>query len=81
MAAIPTTKTNNLYFSGTNTGNSVLDHAVYHIIIHVSTANLSIGFDNTNFMPLTAGNHVFNNIHAKTIYMSGTGVWSGWGLG
>ena len=79
--ATPTTKTNNVYFSGLNTGNAVLAYAVHHLYISVSTGTLSIGFDGVNFMPLTTGNHEFYNVHAKTIYIDGTGSWSGWGLG
>jgi hypothetical protein len=74
------TKTNNEYFSGTNAGSKVLEHLANHVIVSV-TGTMSIGFDGTNYMPLTAGNHEFYYVNVKTVYFSGTGTWSGFGVG
>jgi hypothetical protein len=74
-----TTKTHNEYFSGTGVGNKVFTYAVHHLMVHI-TGTVSIGFDGTNFMTLTPGNHELYNIGAKTIYFGGSGTWVGWGV-
>lgn len=75
----PTTKTNNAFFSITNTGNKVFVYEANNIIFSI-TGTMSIGFDGVNFMPLTVGNHELYHVSAKTIYFSGTGTAIGFGL-
>ena len=73
------TKTNNEFFSGSNTAAASLNKLANHIFVNV-TGTLAIGFDGTNYMTLTAGNHEFYYVNVKKVYFSGTGTWTGWGV-
>ena len=79
MAEPATIKTNNEFFTGIGPGNKIFRYRTPHLIVNI-VGTVNIGVDGINFMPLVAGNHTLSFVNAKTVYFSGTGTWTGWGL-